>query len=95
MVVILMQSLPIGFRFRPTDEELINHYLRLKINGRILRSRYLVASVTFPNFSPMILGLSVIKIDDPEWFFFYPCDRKYPDGHRSNMATEAGYWKLC
>ncbi|CAN1247776.1 Protein NTM1-like 9 [Linum perenne] len=84
MVVILMQSLPIGFRFRPTDEELINHYLR-----------YLVASVTFPNFSPMILGLSVIKIDDPEWFFFYPCDRKYPDGHRSNMATEAGYWKLC
>lgn len=29
-----MESLPLGFRFRPTDEELINHYLRLKINGR-------------------------------------------------------------
>lgn len=29
-----MESLPLGFRFRPTDEELVNHYLRLKINGR-------------------------------------------------------------
>jgi len=34
MPVLPMESLPLGFRFRPTDEELINHYLRLKINGR-------------------------------------------------------------
>lgn len=34
MAVLSMESLPLGFRFRPTDEELINHYLRLKINGR-------------------------------------------------------------
>lgn len=29
-----MDALPLGFRFRPTDQELISHYLRRKINGR-------------------------------------------------------------
>ena len=34
MGTVTLESLPLGFRFRPTDEELINHYLRLKVNGR-------------------------------------------------------------
>ncbi|CAN1779410.1 Protein NTM1-like 9 [Linum perenne] len=95
-----MQSLPLGFRFRPTDEELINHYLRLKINGRDSEVEVIPEidickwePWDLPGSSSPFLGLSVIKTDDPEWFFFCPRDRKYPNGHRSNRATEAGYWK--
>lgn len=35
MDAVSVESLPLGFRFRPTDAELVNHYLKGKITGRI------------------------------------------------------------
>lgn len=35
MTVMELKSLPLGFRFHPTDEELIRHYLKGKITGQI------------------------------------------------------------
>jgi len=33
LAVLSLNKLPLGFRFRPTDEELVDFYLRMKING--------------------------------------------------------------
>ncbi|KAI6697695.1 hypothetical protein NL676_017814 [Syzygium grande] len=32
--VLSLYPLPVGLRFRPTDQELVDHYLRQKINGK-------------------------------------------------------------
>ncbi|XP_074562433.1 uncharacterized protein LOC141818922 isoform X3 [Curcuma longa] len=94
MAAIALQSLPLGFRFHPKDEELVNHYLKNKITGRIKSEVEVIPEIDVCKCEPWELpAKSLIKSEDPEWFFFAPKDRKYPSGHRSNRATKHGYWK--
>ncbi|KAG6406194.1 hypothetical protein SASPL_133793 [Salvia splendens] len=84
---------PPGFRFHPTDEELVLYYLKRKICGQ----RHLldvIAETDVYKWEPEELpGLSKLKTGDRQWFFFSPRDRKYPNGARSNRATMHGFWK--
>ncbi|CAL9154601.1 unnamed protein product [Musa hybrid cultivar] len=94
MAVLSVESLPLGFRFRPTDVELVNHYLKGKITGRIKSEDEVISEIDICKCEPWDLpDLSLIKSSDSEWFFFSPKDRKYPNGNRSKRATKAGYWK--
>ncbi|CAL0301404.1 unnamed protein product [Lupinus luteus] len=86
-------SLPPGFRFHPTDEELVAYYLKRKINGRKIDLE-IIAEVDLYKCEPWDLpGKSLLPGKDLEWYFFSPRDRKYPNGSRTNRATKSGYWK--
>ncbi|XP_072965504.1 NAC domain-containing protein 53-like isoform X1 [Typha angustifolia] len=82
-----------GFRFHPTDEELVSYYLKRKVLGRFLRVDA-IAEVDLYKCEPWDLpSRSRIRSRDMEWYFFSPLDRKYSNRSRTNRATEQGYWK--
>ncbi|KAK9290921.1 hypothetical protein L1049_009100 [Liquidambar formosana] len=85
-------SLPPGFRFHPTDEELILHYLRKKLTSTVPFPVSIIADVDIYKFDPWDLPAKA-TFGEKEWYFFSPRDRKYPNGARPNRAAASGYWK--
>eukprot|EP00850_Spirogloea_muscicola_P007488 SM000038S14301 [mRNA] locus=s38:88786:93759:+ [translate_table: standard] len=87
----VQRQLPPGFRFSPTDEELVAYYLTRKISHKHIDMN-VITEVDLYKCEPWDLpGKSCLEGHD--WYFFSPRDRKYPNGARTNRATEAGYWK--
>ncbi|KAL6202097.1 hypothetical protein ACLB2K_025808 [Fragaria x ananassa] len=84
-------QLPPGFRFHPSDEELISYYLLKKVMDSNFTCRA-IAEVDLNKCEPWQLPEKA-KLGEKEWYFFSLRDRKYPTGLRTNRATEAGYWK--
>ncbi|XP_057795722.1 NAC domain-containing protein 2-like [Salvia miltiorrhiza] len=84
-------QLPPGFRFHPTDEELVMHYLIRKCASQSIAVP-IIAEIDLYKYDPWELpGLSLYG--EKEWYFFSPRDRKYPNGSRPNRAAGSGYWK--
>ncbi|WKA12188.1 hypothetical protein VitviT2T_029604 [Vitis vinifera] len=84
-------QLPPGFRFHPTDEELVVHYLKKKASSAPLPVA-IIAEVDLYKFDPWELPAKA-SFGEQEWYFFSPRDRKYPNGARPNRAATSGYWK--
>lgn len=84
-------ELPPGFRFHPTDEELITHYLSKKVLDSNFSARA-IGEVDMNKIEPWDLPWRA-KMGEKEWYFFCVRDKKYPTGLRTNRATAAGYWK--
>ncbi|KAF7006670.1 hypothetical protein CFC21_021695 [Triticum aestivum] len=75
-------ALPPGFRFHPTDEEVLRESFSCQV----------ITDVDLNKNEPWELpGLA--KMGEKEWFFFVHKSRKYPTGTRTNRATKNGYWK--
>ncbi|PKI68158.1 NAC domain-containing protein 67-like [Punica granatum] len=86
-----VQLLPPGFRFHPSDQELIIHYLRNRVTSSPLPAS-VIAEVDLYQFDPWELPKKALFGED-EWYFFTPRERKYPNGARPNRAAASGYWK--
>ncbi|OMO57145.1 No apical meristem (NAM) protein [Corchorus capsularis] len=86
-------SLPLGFRFHPTDVELVKYYLKRKILGKKFIFEA-IAELDIYKHAPWDLpDMSLLKTGDLKWFFFCPIEKKYGKGARFNRATVYGYWK--
>nr|CBV65834.1 NACa protein [Cabomba aquatica] len=83
--------LPPGFRFHPTDEELVTCYLVKKVLDKNFTGR-VITEVDLNKCEPWNLPEKA-RVGEKEWYFFSLRDRKYPTGLRTNRATESGYWK--
>ncbi|KAL6620272.1 hypothetical protein ACP70R_035411 [Stipagrostis hirtigluma subsp. patula] len=84
-------QLPPGFRFHPTDEELVVHYLCRRCAGLPIAVP-IIAEVDLYKHDPWQLPRMALY-GEKEWYFFSPRDRKYPNGSRPNRAAGTGYWK--
>ncbi|XP_077212452.1 NAC domain-containing protein 2-like [Tasmannia lanceolata] len=84
--------LPPGFRFHPTDQELIIHYLKKKVSSSQAPIVSIIADIDLYKYNPWELPGKAF-FGETEWFFFSPRDRKYPNGARPNRAAASGFWK--
>ncbi|KAL6139734.1 hypothetical protein ACLB2K_058036 [Fragaria x ananassa] len=80
-----------GFRFHPTDEELVGFYLKRKIQQRLLPIE-LIKQVDIYKYDPWDLP-KLASTGEKEWYFYCPRDRKYRNSARPNRVTGAGFWK--
>ncbi|KAL1551023.1 putative NAC domain-containing protein 94 [Salvia divinorum] len=84
------EELP-GFRFHPTDEELVGFYLTRKIHHKPL-SIELIKQIDIYKYDPWDLP-KIATNGEKEWYFYCPRDRKYRNSTRPNRVTRAGFWK--
>ncbi|KAF7846555.1 hypothetical protein BT93_L4165 [Corymbia citriodora subsp. variegata] len=84
-------KLPPGFRFHPTDEELIVYYLQNQAMSRPCPVS-IISEVDIYKFDPWQLP-EIAELGEKEWYFFTLRNRKYPNGVRPNRAAVSGYWK--
>ncbi|CDY59815.1 BnaA09g51630D [Brassica napus] len=89
-----METSNVGFRFCPTDEELINYFLKNKILGKPWLVDDKIREVSICSYEPASLpALSMIKSKDLVWYFLSPKEYKSPKKSLTKRTTPSGFWK--
>ncbi|XP_023533663.1 NAC domain-containing protein 90 [Cucurbita pepo subsp. pepo] len=87
-----------GFRFFPTEEELVSFYLHNQLQGRRKDIHRVIPVVDIYSIEPFNLsGCSGERCrrDSEQWFFFVKQQEREARGGRPNRTTSSGsgYWK--
>ncbi|KAM1019614.1 hypothetical protein ACFX13_041690 [Malus domestica] len=87
-------QVPPGFRFHPTEEELLQYYLKKKVSNQRI-DLDVIRDVDLNKLEPWDIQekCKIGTTPQNDWYFFSHKDKKYPTGTRTNRATAAGFWK--
>ncbi|ESQ37805.1 hypothetical protein EUTSA_v10028684mg [Eutrema salsugineum] len=89
-----MEKNLVGYRFCPTGEELINHYLKNKILGKSWLVDDAISEINICSYEPICLpSLSKIESEDPVWYFFSPKEYTSAKKNATKRTTRFGFWK--
>ncbi|KAJ6803408.1 putative NAC domain-containing protein 90 [Iris pallida] len=84
---------PVGYRFYPTEEELLSFYLQNKLASRREADiERVIPVIDIYKFDPFQLPAMSSGSWEP-WFFFCPLQRREAQGGRPTRITPSGYWK--
>ncbi|KAJ4727988.1 NAC domain containing protein [Melia azedarach] len=83
----------LGYRFRPSEEEIIMYFLERKMRGLDFPV-HTINEVDICKFEPWELPAQSVLPDDEEWYFFNKPNLKYANSARTERTTKAGYWKV-
>ncbi|XP_042509980.1 NAC domain-containing protein 90-like [Macadamia integrifolia] len=89
-------NLALGFRFYPTEEELISFYLRNKLEGLRPDLERVIPVLNIYEMDPWHLPQfsgEMCRGDPEQWFFFVPRQAREARGGRNSRTTGSGYWK--
>ncbi|CAH8367716.1 unnamed protein product [Eruca vesicaria subsp. sativa] len=89
-----MENNLVGYRFSPTGEELVNHYLKNKILGNSWLVDHAISEVNICRYEPCFLpSLSKLESKDLVWYFFSPKEYTSAKKNVTKRTTPSGYWK--
>ncbi|XP_021288467.1 transcription factor JUNGBRUNNEN 1-like [Herrania umbratica] len=80
-----------GFRFHPTDEELLSFYLQRKVDKKPIKIE-LIKQMDIYKYDPWDLPKPSSE-GESDSYFFCKRGRKYRNSIRPNRVTGSGFWK--
>ncbi|KAK3204327.1 hypothetical protein Dsin_018373 [Dipteronia sinensis] len=84
----------VGYRFQPTPEELVSHFLKKKSRDPAFTDPTIREVNIYKHHPCELPGLASIQSDEQVWYFFCTLDNKYAKSDRASRRAKGGSWKI-